>query len=111
MIALFAGGCSYSSAIWPNRAGPRGADGLCRWLGGQAIALRPKPALLANSSKQEEQHRKSKKKLAYLFGLPLAKIQTGTSGWEKMVSERAAAIIKERHLFGYKMPDVVVEAL
>src|SRR5246500_1402250 len=32
----------------------------------------------------------------------LAKIQTGTSGWEKMVPERAAAIIKERHLFGYK---------
>jgi len=31
----------------------------------------------------------------------LAKIQTGTSGWEKMVPERAAAIIKERKLFDY----------
>ena len=31
----------------------------------------------------------------------LAKIQTGTSGWEKMVPARAAAIIKERNLFGY----------
>ena len=41
----------------------------------------------------------------------LAKIQTGTSGWEKMVPERAAAIIKERHLFGYKEPNVVVQAL
>ena len=39
---FFAGGCTYSSAIWPNRTGPRGADGLCRWLGGHAIALRPK---------------------------------------------------------------------
>ena len=26
----------------PNRTGPRGAEGLCRWLGGHAIALRPK---------------------------------------------------------------------
>ena len=41
----------------------------------------------------------------------LANIQTGTSGWEKMIPERASAIIKERHLFGYKMPDVVVGAL
>src|ERR1700730_11609332 len=41
----------------------------------------------------------------------LAKIQTGTSGWEKMVPARAAAIIKERHLFGYKKPDVAVQAL
>jgi len=41
----------------------------------------------------------------------LAKIQTGKSGWEKMVPEQASAIIKERHLFGYKKPDVAVEAL
>jgi hypothetical protein len=41
----------------------------------------------------------------------LAKIQTGASGWEKMVPEKASAIIKERHLFGYKKPDVAVQAL
>lgn len=32
-------------------------------------------------------------------------------GWEKMVPEKASAIIKERHLFGYKKPDVAVQAL
>jgi hypothetical protein len=32
----------------------------------------------------------------------LARIQTGKSGWEKMVPEKASEIIKERHLFGYK---------
>jgi hypothetical protein len=32
----------------------------------------------------------------------LERIQTGKSGWEKMVPEKAAAIIKGRHLFGYK---------
>jgi hypothetical protein len=41
----------------------------------------------------------------------LAKIQTGASGWEKMVPEKATAIIKERHLFGYKKPGVAVQAL
>src|ERR1700687_6051277 len=41
----------------------------------------------------------------------LAKIQTGKSGWEKMVPAKASAIIKERHLFGYKKPDVAVHAL
>jgi hypothetical protein len=32
----------------------------------------------------------------------LNKIQTGEAGWEPMVPEKAAAVIKERHLFGYK---------
>jgi hypothetical protein len=32
----------------------------------------------------------------------LAKIQAGKSGWERMVPEKASAIIKERHLFGYR---------
>jgi len=32
----------------------------------------------------------------------LNKIQTGEPGWERMVPEKAAAIIKDRHLFGYK---------
>lgn len=41
----------------------------------------------------------------------LAKIQTGKSGWENMVPDRAAAIIKERHLFGHKEPNVAVQAL
>jgi hypothetical protein len=31
----------------------------------------------------------------------LSRIQTGKPGWEKMVPEKAAAIIKERHLFSY----------
>ena len=31
----------------------------------------------------------------------LSRIQTGNPGWEKMVPEKAAAIIKERHLFSY----------
>ena len=32
----------------------------------------------------------------------LNKIQTGEPGWEHMVPEKAAAVIKERHLFGCK---------
>ena len=32
----------------------------------------------------------------------LNKIQTGVPGWEPMVPEKAAAVIKERKLFGYK---------
>jgi hypothetical protein len=32
----------------------------------------------------------------------LSKIQTGASGWEHMIPEKAAAIIKDRHLFGCK---------
>jgi hypothetical protein len=36
----------------------------------------------------------------------LNKIQTGESGWERMVPEKAAAIIKERHLFGFRQPTV-----
>jgi hypothetical protein len=32
----------------------------------------------------------------------LAKIQKGESGWEKMIPQEAAAVIKERGLFGYK---------
>jgi hypothetical protein len=32
----------------------------------------------------------------------LNKIQTGVPGWEHMVPEKAAAVIKNRHLFGYK---------
>jgi hypothetical protein len=34
----------------------------------------------------------------------LNKIQTGEHGWERMVPERAAATIKERHLFGFREP-------
>jgi hypothetical protein len=34
----------------------------------------------------------------------LNKIQTGVIGWERMVPEKAAAIINERHLFGFKQP-------
>jgi hypothetical protein len=41
----------------------------------------------------------------------LSRIQTGKSGWEKMVPEKASAIIKERHLFGYKKPEVAGQAL
>src|SRR6202045_4572825 len=41
----------------------------------------------------------------------LAKIQTGKAGWERMIPEKASEIIKERHLFGYKKPDVAVQAL
>jgi len=41
----------------------------------------------------------------------LAKIQTGKAGWERMIPEKASAIIKERHLFGYQKPDVAVQAL
>jgi len=41
----------------------------------------------------------------------LAKIQTGEAGWERMIPEKASAIIKERHLFGYQKPGVAVEAL
>jgi len=40
----------------------------------------------------------------------LDRIQTGKSGWEKMVPDKASRIIKERHLFGYKK-DVLVQAL
>ena len=40
-----------------------------------------------------------------------SRIQTGKSGWEKMVPEKASAIIKERHLFSYKKPNVAVQAL
>jgi hypothetical protein len=32
----------------------------------------------------------------------LAKIQKGESGWENMIPQEAAAVIKERGLFGYK---------
>jgi hypothetical protein len=32
----------------------------------------------------------------------LAKIQRGESGWESMVPENVAAVIKERGLFGFK---------
>src|ERR1700719_1728272 len=32
----------------------------------------------------------------------LNKIQTGTPGWEPMLPEKAAAVIKERHLFAFK---------
>src|ERR1700760_1198136 len=41
----------------------------------------------------------------------LAKIQTGKTGWERMVPEKASTIIKERHLFGYHKPDVAVQAV
>ena len=34
----------------------------------------------------------------------LAKIQRGESGWEIMVPEKVAAVIKERGLFGFKDP-------
>jgi hypothetical protein len=36
----------------------------------------------------------------------LSRIQIGKSGWEKTVPEKASAIIKERHLFNYKKPNV-----
>ena len=36
----------------------------------------------------------------------LKKIQTGTPGWERMLPEKAAAVIKERHLFGWKETEV-----
>src|SRR6202048_1286305 len=36
----------------------------------------------------------------------LNKIQIGETGWERMVPEKAAAIIKERHLFGFRQPSV-----
>ena len=36
----------------------------------------------------------------------LKKIQTGTPGWEKMLPEKAAAVIRERHLFGWKEAEV-----
>jgi hypothetical protein len=32
----------------------------------------------------------------------LARIRAGKSGWEEMVPEKASAIIKQRHLFGYQ---------
>jgi hypothetical protein len=32
----------------------------------------------------------------------LNKIQTGEPGWEPTVPEKAASVIKDRHLFGYK---------
>jgi hypothetical protein len=32
----------------------------------------------------------------------LAKIQSGESGWESAVPGKVAALIKERHLFGYQ---------
>jgi hypothetical protein len=41
----------------------------------------------------------------------LSRIQTGNPGSEKMVPEKAAATIKERHLFSYKKPNVAVQAL
>jgi hypothetical protein len=41
----------------------------------------------------------------------LAKIQTGKAGWEGMIPEKASAIIKERHLFGYQKPDLAVQAV
>ena len=34
----------------------------------------------------------------------LAKIHNGESGWESAVPPKVAALIKERHLFGYKKP-------
>jgi hypothetical protein len=34
----------------------------------------------------------------------LNKIQTGEPGWDYMVPAKAAAIIKERHLFGLREP-------
>ncbi len=36
----------------------------------------------------------------------LAKIQRGESGWDTMVPENVAAIIKERGLFGFKDPSI-----
>jgi hypothetical protein len=41
----------------------------------------------------------------------LSRIQSGKPGWEKMVPEKAAAIIKERHLFNYRKPNAAVQAL
>jgi hypothetical protein len=35
----------------------------------------------------------------------LDQIRSGEPGWEQMVPEKAAAIIKERHLFGLKEPE------
>jgi NAD(P)-dependent dehydrogenase (short-subunit alcohol dehydrogenase family) len=37
----------------------------------------------------------------------LAKIQRGETGWESAVPEKVAALIKERHLFGYQKPSAV----
>jgi hypothetical protein len=34
----------------------------------------------------------------------LAKIQNGESGWESGVPAKVAALINERHLFGYRTP-------
>lgn len=34
----------------------------------------------------------------------LAKVQRGESGWEGAVPDKVAALIKERHLFGYQKP-------
>jgi hypothetical protein len=36
----------------------------------------------------------------------LTRIETGTPGWERMVPEKAASVIKERRLFGYKEAEV-----
>jgi hypothetical protein len=35
----------------------------------------------------------------------LARIQRGTDGWEQMVSEKVAQLIKEKKFFGYREPD------
>jgi hypothetical protein len=37
----------------------------------------------------------------------LAKIERGETGWEKAVPDKVAALIKERHLFGYQKPSAV----
>jgi hypothetical protein len=36
----------------------------------------------------------------------LNKIQTGTPGWERMLPDKAAAVIKQRHLFGWKEAEI-----
>jgi hypothetical protein len=36
----------------------------------------------------------------------LNSIKIGKPGWENMLPEKAAAVIKERRLFGYKEPEV-----
>jgi hypothetical protein len=36
----------------------------------------------------------------------LNKIQTGTPGWETMLPEKAAAVIRERRLFGWRESEV-----
>jgi hypothetical protein len=37
----------------------------------------------------------------------LARIERGETGWEKAVPDKVAALIKERHLFGYQKPSSV----